>query len=103
MAGTIHIHRRGGRYRDATRKYKVLVDGNVAGDVKAGHDLAVPAEAGRHVVRLKIDWCRSQDVEVDVPEGGEVHLDCRPNAGAWRALWDVTVGLTKYITLEPRS
>jgi len=103
MSGVIRIHRVGGRYRDAARSYKVLVDGNVAGRVKAGHDLAVSAEAGRHVVRLKVDYCRSRDVEVNVPDGGGVDLECRPNAGAWRVLWDTTIGAMRYITLEPRS
>jgi hypothetical protein len=103
MAGTIHIHRLGGRYCDAARKYMVLIDGKPAGAVNPGHNLAVSAEAGRHVVRLEINWCRSRDVEVEVPEGGEVHLDCRPSGGAWRALWDISVGAGKYMSVGPRG
>jgi hypothetical protein len=109
-AGTIRIHRKRNYFRDSLRSYKVLVDGNIAGRVRQGKELMVPAEAGRHVVRLAIDWCSSQDVEVDVPEGGEVHLNCRPNMAvrgvsvftgdsvAW-----LPTDRTRYITLEPRS
>jgi hypothetical protein len=91
MSGAIRIHRMGRRIQDALRSYKVLVDGYTAGTVRAGRDLSVPVQAGRHVVCLTIDWCRSRDVEVDVPEGGAVDLDCKPGGHGYAS---------RYITLE---
>jgi hypothetical protein len=100
-SGTLTIHRLGGRYRDAARAYKVLVDGQETGKIKSGNSENYALAPGNHVVRMKVDWCRSQDVEVTVPEGGAVELRCKPSAGAWRAIYDVTIGATKYIVLEP--
>jgi hypothetical protein len=105
MSGAIRIHRVRLRFRDpdAWRSYKVRVDGYIVGTVRAGRDLAVPVEAGRHIVRLEIDWCRSRDVEVEVPDGGVVNLECKPNGQVGSQFYYPGINKTDYITLEPRS
>ena len=105
MSGAIRIHRVRLWFRDpdALRSYKVCVDGYIVGTVRSGRDLAVPVEAGHHVVRLEIDGFRSRDVDVDVPEGGGVDLECKPNGRVGSQFSYPKINTTDYITLEPRS
>jgi hypothetical protein len=99
--GRIELRRETGHYRDRLRAYKVLVDGEPAGAIKAGETLTLPAAPGRHAVQLRISWCRSPELEVDVPAGGAVALRCRPGGSAANALYDITLGRSSYIALEP--
>ena len=53
-------------WTDLARNYRVLVDGQQR--VLLGDDATVqiPVTPGEHVLRLQIDWCRSQDMAVNV-------------------------------------
>lgn len=84
------------------RAYAIVIDGQERGRVQAAKTEVVSVAAGTHVVRMKIDWCHSPDLEVVVPDGGDVHLSCRSHRGFWFNV--VPVALTalrgRYIDLE---
>jgi hypothetical protein len=61
----------------------------------------VHVEPGRHCVQLKIDWCGSPAVDVDVPEGVVQVLDCGPNATPLTAFFYVIFRSGRYLTLQP--
>lgn len=59
---------------DGTRAYKVVLDGVVVGKVKNGETVEFALTPGKHVLHLKIDWCRSDIVEFDSAEGNERYV-----------------------------
>jgi hypothetical protein len=86
MPGSIVVTRPAGRHVDRGRAYKLEVDGEERGRVKAGDRLELPVEPGSHEVRARIDWTSSPAVEVTVADGQEVRLECEPQDNALVAL-----------------
>ncbi len=94
------IVRRSGSFRDALRKYKVLVDGEVVGKVGRNKQIDVEVSPGQHEVQMKIDWSRSEPVTVDTSTG-DVRLVCGPPASAGDAIGTAVGGRGQgYVTLR---
>jgi hypothetical protein len=77
----IVVRRTAKAFPDRLRKYAVIVDGATAGSVGRDQSVLVPVAPGQHQVRLKIDWCGSPDVTVDVPMESQITLTCEPTGG----------------------
>ena len=62
-------------WADFLRPYKVLVDGKMVGEIKDGatESFAVPDDANALV--LKIDWCTSNEVTLNLGEA-ELNFSC---------------------------
>jgi len=86
-------------YADRLRAYEVILDGTRVGRVKRGETLLFDTTAGAHELYLKIDWCRSKTVMLDLKDGEELCLRCWP---ASKAFW-ITVGRSRYIGVETVS
>jgi len=95
------VRRRAAWYQDRMRDYIVLVDGSERGRVGNDAEVPVHVERGRHKVQLKIDWCSSPAVEVDVADGAAQVLDCGPNATPLTALFYVIFRPGRYLSLQP--
>lgn len=98
--GTLRVSRPGGRYRDARRAYRVVVDGQDRGELLPGASLDVPLAAGPHVVRASIDWAGSPEVEVDVLPRRAVVLRAEPAGSPVTALFQM-IGRHRYLRLVP--
>ena len=77
-----------GFYRDAGRKYVVLVDDKIAAKLRSGQSTNIEVAAGRHDVSIKVDWYRSPHRSIVVDGDAVVDLICRPGGPAWRSLID---------------
>jgi hypothetical protein len=64
--------------RDLLRSYAVIVDGEQVAKIRRGQRLELPVAAGRHVIFLKIDWCKSPNVEFEAQPGEKIQLTCAP-------------------------
>jgi len=95
------VRRRAAWWQDRMRDYIVLVDGSECGRVANGDEVRVHVAPGRHRVQLKIDWCGSPAVDVDVPEVGAQVLDCGPNATPLTAVFYVIFRTGRYLALQP--
>ena len=95
------IVRRRSALQDRLRDYIVLVDGSEHARVANGSEIRVHVQPGRHRVQLKIDWCGSPAVDVDVPDGGAQVLDCGPNANPLTGIFYIIFRTGHYLTLRP--
>jgi hypothetical protein len=98
--GRLIVEREHKAWADRARAYKVLVDGAEVGRVANGATETFELPPGQHVVQLKIDWCRSQAIPVQVPPGGEARVRCRGNASPFTILWYMTAKSNDYIGVE---
>lgn len=98
--GTLTVTRPAGPYRDARRRYRLLVDGTERGTLPPGGELALHLPAGRHVVRAAIDWTGSPELAVDVRPGRRTALRVEPAGSAVTALLHL-VGRRRYLRLVP--
>lgn len=73
---------RGSGYADCLRRYRVLIDGELAGVVAPRGDLRVEVGAGEHVVEARIDWCGSQPMHFTAT--GDHHIEIKSALSGWR-------------------
>ena len=99
IMNSIKIRRATG-WQDKLRAYKILLDGVVVGEIKQGCQVDLPATAGAHTVQLKVDWCSSPLLRVEVESEKELTLECGPNAKLLLSLLYVTFLCRRYIWLR---
>lgn len=97
------VRRRAAWWQDRMRDYLILVDGSEAGRIGNGAEVRVQVQPGRHRVQLKIDWCASPALDVDVPDGAAQTLDCGPNATPLTAVFYVALRPGHYLALQGGS
>ena len=95
----VEVARDKGGGRDVFRAYQVLIDEQVVGRLRRGKTGRFDVPAGRHGVRIKIDWTGSPTVLVDLAEDQVVRLRCRPSRGAFFGLIDM-FGRDRWVGLE---
>jgi hypothetical protein len=55
-------------WQNRARKYKVYIDGEKKDIIENGKIKEMDLEPGKHQVQLKIDWCSSPEIELEIPE-----------------------------------
>lgn|SRR3989338_2972024 len=91
-------------YADRLRAYKVVLDGNVIGEIRNGQQVEFDVESGKHMLNLKIDWCRSNIVEFEIKQDS-VQFECGSNLRGFKillAIFYVILLRSKYIWLKMR-
>lgn len=89
-------------YADRVRAYKVVLDGDVVGEIRNGQKLELDVAPGQHEMHLKIDWCRSNSVDFIV-DGDLVEFECGSSLRGRKlllALLYVSVRRSQYIWLR---
>jgi hypothetical protein len=95
----IDVERKEG-LRDRARAYKVMIDGQEAGTIRHGQQESFEVVPGTHEVFLKIDWCRSPKLTVDVAGGQRAKVTCVPSGTIWTAIFAIVFKPTSYIRAE---
>lgn len=65
-------------WRDRGRSYKLLIDGQVCGEIRHGQELSIEVSPGHHVVQARISWTGSPPVAFEVAAGQTVRLRVQP-------------------------
>ncbi|RFA37402.1 hypothetical protein [Alkalilimnicola ehrlichii] len=95
--GTLRISRDSG-YADRARKYKIICNGECLGKIGNGETQEYEVSPGGKEVYLKIDWCRSNKVRVEVPENGLVSVKGGSNLRGLKLLLAIF-----YVLLAPHN
>jgi hypothetical protein len=98
-SGEIEITRRADGWTDRLRSYAVFVDGDRVGTVARGTSWSATLDPGAHTVQLRLDYCQSPTVSVEVVEGETARLSCFARSPL-AALYYSTIGRKRYIGLE---
>jgi hypothetical protein len=85
MPATLHIIRSTWT-PDAARAYRVVVDGKTIGQLRPKKELETSLEEGKHQLSVRVDWCGSRPLSIDVRNGETVFLECGSNLANWRFL-----------------
>ncbi|MBO5778063.1 MAG: hypothetical protein J6R82_00700 [Clostridia bacterium] len=72
------LKRESAKWADVARGYKVIIDGVQVGEIRDGETKEYPLTDGYHTLKLKIDWCSSQEEAFAVKNGEEVFATCAP-------------------------
>ena len=75
VASKLHIRRRRSAFHDRLRSYRVIVDGNDVGRIRAGEAWEYDVSPGHHTIRLRIDWTGSPSLAIQFSPGEVVELE----------------------------
>jgi hypothetical protein len=95
---SIEIRRSLNRWTDRARVYKAVIDGAVVGQLRRGESNSFDVVVGSHEIFLKIDWCRSEKVTLDLAAGQKTLLDCAAR-NPFTGLYWIAFGRSRYIKL----
>lgn len=84
---------------DRYRAYEVIVNGEPRADLKRGEQISLEVDPGHVQIQLRIDWCKSRPIEMDLSLGQEAQITCRPRT-ILTVFYGVTFGRDNYMQLE---
>jgi hypothetical protein len=93
-------------YADRLRAYKVIIDGNLVGEIRDGETKEFPISNGQHDLSLKIDWCGSNTIRFTVAQGDLLTFGARSNLRGPKvlaALWYALFAQSSYLLIEQRN
>jgi len=96
---SVEVQREFGGITDHLRSYKVVLDGEAVGRLRPGESCTFDVAPGPHELFLKIDWGRSEKIDVDVTAGQTARFCCVPRGNALTSLYWATFGSRHYIAL----
>ena len=104
------VVRRASGYRvDRRRAYRIFIDGRKSGTIKPGESKTIEASPGHHELQLRLDWCSSEKVAINLGDDEEAKFLCRPRITengvnlkvGVQGLFRTTFGRKGYIDLSP--
>lgn len=96
---SIEVQRELGGFTDHLRSYKVVLDGEVVDRLLAGESCAFNVSPGAHQLFLKIDWGRSEKVNLILTADQTAHFRCAPRGNVLTGLYWATLGSSRSIEL----
>ena len=96
---SIEVQREFGGWTDHLRSYEVVIDREVVGHLRPGECHVCEVAPGSHELFLKIDWGRSETVDVRLTAGQTATFRCAPRANILTGLYWATLGRRRYIKL----
>jgi hypothetical protein len=100
-AAEVIFSRPAGRWRDALRAYRLYIDGDPCGTIRAGQEIRVGVEPGTHVVQARIDWTASPAERFHAEPGASTLITVEP-AGTALRFWQAFTR-TGYLRLKVYS
>lgn len=96
---SVEVQREFAGLTDHLRSYKVVIDDEVVGRLHPGESCAFDVTPGLHVLFLKIDWGRSEKVNVNLTAGQTARFCCAPRGNVFTGLYWATLGSRRSIAL----
>ncbi|MCU7726955.1 hypothetical protein ODJ79_24780 [Actinoplanes sp. KI2] len=72
----------------AARSYKIYVNGVKVAGIRTGKTVDIPLPPGEHRIKVKIDWCSSPELIVNIGPGQRAFLDVRRGGATAAAAWN---------------
>lgn len=98
--GRITVEREAGGYVAMLGSFRFVLDGTTVGRLKRSESISVEAPCGHHELHLAISWCRSPSLELDLDQGEEVQIRCRPAFDPLTSLFVSVLWPKHYVSVE---
>jgi len=96
--------RRDSEFAARVRAFKVVLDGDIIGEIKNGQQLELDVPPGRHQLHLKMGCCRSNTVDFET-NGNRIEFECGSNLRGFKIVLSIiyaTLLRSRYIWLKKR-
>ena len=78
MKSSIKI-KRNKKYGDFFRSYEIILDGKNAGNIVQNQSISIALDSGHHSLKMKIDWCDSEEINFNINPEEEIKFECENN------------------------
>lgn len=95
----IEVQRVSGGFTEHLNPFKIVIDGEVLGQLGPGESWAFQVAPGSHEVFAELNWCRSEKVDVQLKEDQKVTFRCATRASLLTDLYWATFGRRRYLRL----
>ena len=85
---------------DRRRAYIVEIDGNCVAAVRVDETTELVLVPGSHAVRLRLDWCSSRTLKLDLERGEHARVECRARRASPVLVFWMLIGFRRYIGLR---
>jgi hypothetical protein len=99
MTARLYFERSDGGYVDRWRAYEVIVNGESRTELKPGDHRTIQVDPGQVEVFVRIDWCRSRVVTLNMAPDSEKKLYCRPRSPL-TAFYGLIFARNDYVQLD---
>jgi hypothetical protein len=104
VSAEVSVYRASESWRDRFRAYSLVIDGAVVAKVKRGESATIAVTAGEHAIWMKINWCRSRILRLELSDNESVMVAARSGIRSLLlGLLCVTIWRTRYIKLEEQE
>jgi len=79
IENSIIIIKRDRQYADSLRSYRVFLDDREIGTVSRHKEKEFHISPGKHIIQLKIDWCKSNQLEFEIERDQVINFICGTN------------------------
>jgi len=95
------------QYSDKLRRYKLLINGNVVAELKAGHQIEITIPEGSSILSAKVDWCSSNELSIsEISPNDTVEVKNSFSHKLWIPfipIYYITFGRKKYLSIKKSS
>jgi hypothetical protein len=91
------VRRASAVWQDRYRAYKVYVDGEQRDSINADSEVHIQVAPGKHACQLRLDWCSSPILEIEVAANETKIVECGSNANPFLSVIFVTFLRKRYI------
>jgi hypothetical protein len=95
----VEVQRVSGGYTEHLHPFEVVIDEEVVGRLGPGESGAFEVAPGSHELFAKINWCRSEKVDVDLTGNQKVTFRCETRANLLTDGYWATFGRRRYLRL----
>lgn len=94
------IINRSSEYSNKLRSIGIYLNDKKIGDLSDGESKEFEIEEGKHQIRAKIDWCRSNPIDLKINSDETLRFNLS-GRNPFLALFYITLGKDHYLELKP--
>ena len=87
-------------YADFLRSYTISINGAEVGTIARNSVLDLRVPSGPVTIEARLDWGGSQPLTIQATSNRRIEVEVFNTWGAWLAIWGVTLGYRRYLTLR---
>lgn len=91
------------QWANKARGVKLFLNGEAVGKIRDGKSQTFRVKPGLHSLEAKVDWCRTQPLQLRIADGGSALVEVGCNAMGWKLLlvtWYALVDTKNYLYLR---
>lgn len=96
----VEVQRAAGGYTEHLNPFEVVIDDEVVGLLGKGESWVFELSGGSHEIFVRLYWCRSEKVHVELEDNDEIGFQCKTRANLLTDGYWASLGRRRYLRME---